>query len=132
MLTNSDYGSAANLRFERLLLERECGLVEARPEPIRLPPEALACYAGRYTHPDADVTLTVDGDRLRIVASGAWPGLEGRVDYPADIAAPIGEHAFLIVEGDGSGTVCDILLHADGSPRFLRRHGRLYDRDERR
>ncbi|MEX1158783.1 MAG: serine hydrolase [Thermomicrobiales bacterium] len=128
MLTNSDYGSAANLRFERLLLEQECGLVEDRPAPIALPAETLARYAGRYTHPDADVTLTVEGDRLRIVARGGWPGLEGRVDYPAEIAAPISDLAFLIVEGDGSGTVCDIIPHADGSPRFLRRHGRLYDR----
>lgn len=127
MLTNSDYGSAANLRFERWLLERECELSEERPTPITLPAADLARFAGRYTHPDADVTLTVEGDRLRIVARGGWPGLEGRVDYFADIAAPISDLAFLIVEGDGAGTVCDIIPRADGSPRFLRRHGRLYD-----
>jgi CubicO group peptidase (beta-lactamase class C family) len=128
MLTNSDYGSAANLRFDRWLLEHESGLIEERPDPITLPAETLANYAGRYTHPDADITLTVEGDRLRIVATGGWPGVEGWIDYPADIAAPISEHAFLVVEGDGTGTVCDIIPNADGTPRFLRRHGRLYDR----
>jgi len=128
MLTNSDYGSAANTVFDRWLLDHECGLVEERPAPITLPAEALTRYAGRYMHPDADVTLTVEGDRMRIVATGGWPGVEGRIDYPADVAAPISDRAFLVVEGDGAGTVCDIITHADGSPRFLRRHGRLYDR----
>lgn len=128
MLTNSDYGSAANLRFERLLLEQECGLSEEQPTPITLAAGDLVRYSGRYTHPDADVTLSVEGERLRIVATGGWPGIEGTVEYPADIAVPISDRAFLIVEGDGAGAVCDMILNADGSPRFLRRHGRLYDR----
>jgi CubicO group peptidase (beta-lactamase class C family) len=128
MLTNSDYGSAANLRFERFLLEHECGLNDTLPEPVTLPSETLATYAGRYTHPDADITLTAEGDRVRVVMTGGWPGVEGRIDYPADIAAPISDNAFLVVEGDGSTTSFDIIPHADGTPRFLRRHGRLYER----
>ena len=91
---------------------------------VRASQSGNATYAAAHT----DVTLTVEGNRLRIVATGGWPGIEGRVDYPADIAAPISEHAFLIVEGDSTGTVCDIITNSDGSPRFLRRHGRLYDR----
>ncbi|HEX5165515.1 MAG TPA: serine hydrolase [Thermomicrobiales bacterium] len=128
MLTNSDYGSNANLRFDRFLLEQECGLVEQQPKPVSVPAGTLERYAGRYTHPDADITLTVEGDRLRIVATGGWPGIEGRVDYPPDYAAPISDTAFLIVEGDSTGTVCDMILHSDGTPRFLRRGGRLHDR----
>lgn len=128
MLTNSDYGSAANLVIERVLLEQVCDLSDAPPTPIVLPSEELARVAGRYTHPDADVTLTVEDDRLRIVATGGWPGVDGRVQYPPDVAVPISDLAFLIVEGDGVGTVVDIIPHADGSPRFLRRGGRLYDK----
>jgi CubicO group peptidase (beta-lactamase class C family) len=127
ILTNSGRGTSAIRPIERWLLEHACGLHVADPPLVELAPATLARYAGQYTHPDADITLTVADDGLRLEARSSWPGVEGRIDLPPEQLAPIGEREFLIEEGERAGNRIDVILHADGAPRFLRMGGRLYD-----
>ena len=131
MLTNGSNGAAVYNRVERHLLA-EAGAPRVDPQEGRLPGAAMANLAGRYHAPGGDITVGADGDRL-VIDTAVRNALTG-AEYaaPTRRAAAIGDTEFVIKDTEMEGSRFDFLLHPDGTPRFLRLGGRLYDRVEAR
>ena len=93
-----------------------------------LPAAAMPNLAGRYPAPGGAITVGADGDRL-VIATAVRNALTG-AEYaaPTRRAAAIGDTEFVIKDTEMEGSRFDFLLHPDGTPRFLRLGGRLYDR----
>ncbi|MDI3341373.1 MAG: serine hydrolase domain-containing protein [Sphaerobacter sp.] len=128
ILTNSDRGAAAHRDIQRWALAHYLGLKEADPEPISLPEEALARFAGTYKQQHGHTTITVVDGKLRAetVVRSVLTG-EERTMPPIDMA-PIGEREFIVVDGQYKGMRVDFIPAATGDkPRFLRFGGRLGD-----
>jgi CubicO group peptidase (beta-lactamase class C family) len=127
-LTNGSNGSAVNRAIEWHLLRERAKTARSEPERGTLPAEALNGFAGRYHAPGGDIRLSVDGPQLAIdsFVRNALTGAE----YPAPTrhGAPIGDTTFVFVDTEMEGSQFDFLLRSDGSVRFLRMGGRLYDR----
>ncbi len=129
LLTNSGRGEAANHPIERWWLEQELGLrLPDRPR-VALDEAALARLAGRYRGPDTVVELVPDGDGLRLAMTAPGPNGGDPVAWPSETLAPVGEHELLVTSGPGAGERLDVVPDHDGNPRYLRMHGRLFDRD---
>jgi CubicO group peptidase (beta-lactamase class C family) len=125
-LTNGSNGGAINRLVERHLLA-QAGIPRTDPQEGRLPEAALAGFAGRYHSPGGDITITSDGLQLAIdtFARNALTGVEYQA--PTRHAVPIGDTEFVIKDTEVEGSRFDFLLHKDGTIRFLRMGGRLYD-----
>jgi CubicO group peptidase (beta-lactamase class C family) len=126
-LTNGSSGGAINRAIERHILAA-AGTPRQDPEVGTLPEAAIERFAGRYHSPGGDVTITAANSRLTIdtFARNALTG--GEYQAPTRQAAPIADHEFVILDTDMEGSRFDFLLNSDGSVRFLRIGGRLYDR----
>ena len=74
------------------------------------------------------MTIGAANSRLTIetFARNALTGAEYQA--PTRMAAPIADQEFMILDTDMEGSRFDFLLNSDGSVRFLRIGGRLYDR----
>lgn len=130
VLTNSARGAAAYGQIIKWALEHYCGLKDTDPEPIELPAEELEQYAGNYSQPLADITVSVDGGTIRIdaVAKSALADKEEDTPQPPVHAAPVGDDRFIITEGARKGGLVDFIRNQDGSIRFIRYGGRVSDR----
>ena len=129
-LTNGARGWAANHAIHDWALAHYRGLRRQEPEPIQLPPEELAVFAGRYENPHAKATVVPQDGKLRVemVALDLESGKEET--QPPITLAPIGPLEFVVEEGEYAGMRTDF-IPADGNgttPRFLRFGGRLADR----
>jgi CubicO group peptidase (beta-lactamase class C family) len=132
LLTNGSGGAAANRAAETWLLKRYAGLRRRDPDPIPLPDERLARFAGRYEQPLSAITVTVADGRLRFDVISKNPFTDRRIHQLPYHAVPVGERRFLIVDGEAAGGVVDFLLNEDGTVRFIRSGGRLADPVEAR
>lgn len=130
MLTNSARGAAFNDRVETWALEHELGLTRAELPKVKISPEALRRYAGHYTQPQAEFTVSVDGGGLRVQPESISPLTGKRTTPPAFRMAAIGEHEFVITSGDAEGRRVDFFGNGGDTdlPRFIRVHGRLAER----
>jgi hypothetical protein len=129
VLTNSSRGSTlgdrvAGWAFEHFLELRMPSFVS-----IALPDEALAHFAGRYRTPESEATFTVEDGGLCCVAKDIDPARDDEQIYPPSLLKPLSEREFVVVtQGENEGAHIDFIEANDGTIRFLRMDGRLYDR----
>ena len=126
MLTNGSNGAAVYRLVERHLLE-QAGAPRVDPSAIELPDAAVQRFAGRYHSPGGDVTVAAQNGGLTVdmFARNAITGTE--YQPPTRHAVAIASNEFLVTDTDVEGSRFDFVLHGDGSVRFLRMGGRLYD-----
>jgi hypothetical protein len=86
----------------------------------------LAKFAGKFTTPIAEATVTVSGDELQVEQLQEGPGGKW-VPAPVAHAVPVGPAEFLIVDGPLEGATFDYILDAGGQIRFRRAGGRLQE-----
>jgi hypothetical protein len=126
MLTNGSNGSAVYRVVERHLLQ-QAGAPRVDPARVAMDDSALRSFAGRYHSPGGDVTVAVENGGLTVdtFARNALTGVEYQT--PTRHAMPIGANEFMITDTDLEGSRLDFVKRADGSVRFLRSGGRLYE-----
>jgi CubicO group peptidase (beta-lactamase class C family) len=130
VLTNSGRGAAAYGEVIKWALEHYCGLKDTDPEPVELSADELQQFAGKYSQPLADITVSVDGGTIRLdaVAKSALSDTDEDKPQPPVHAAPVGDDRFVITEGARAGGLVDFIRNQDGSIRFIRYGGRVSDR----
>lgn len=129
VLTNSARGGVLGDRVAEWALGPYLRVVAPRPEPMSLADNALARFAGRYSVEDEEVTLTVDDGGLRRLVKGIDPISGGEQTHPPNLLLPLSQREFVVVtQGENEGSQIDFIEGDDGSIRFLRMDGRLYDR----
>ncbi len=130
-LTNSGRGSVLGDRVAEWALDRVLGLRAPSPVLISLSDEALARFAGRYRLAVDDeevVAITVADGGLRCVMKESDPVTQSEQTYPPDLLRPTAEREFVVVTQDeNEGSRIDFIERGDGSIRFLRMGGRLYE-----
>ena len=82
VVTNSERGGALNVHVLRAAMEAYFGVAPQGRSPMTLAPSALAEYVGTYHRQAQDVSVTADGDALRIDVTPRMPGLTGKVAPP--------------------------------------------------
>ena len=140
VLTNSNTGSHLAEAVTNRVLEQALGLRRTAPTSLPLPDSALQRFAGRYRRPGNDLTVTIANGGLRLAWSSsnvftkeALPATVMRAD-PVAAALPLTGAVdtssqlprFLLRDGPLGGQTVDILPEEDGTVRFLRMDGRLY------
>jgi CubicO group peptidase (beta-lactamase class C family) len=130
ILTNSGRGAAAYRQIIDWVLDEHLGFSKPDPEVVMLEPDKLAEYAGHYSQPLADITLSVDGQGLRMetVAKSALADTAEDRKLPPVHLDPLGGDRFRVSEGAQQGGIVDFFRHLDGSIRFVRTGGRVSDR----
>ena len=127
VLTNSGRGAAAHRDITDWALAHDLGLERAEPAPVTLPAERLAWFAGRYHQPNADVSVSVQGDTLRADIVSHSPLSDKETKLPPITLAPIGEREFVVTDGEMKGSRVEFIPTASDAPRFIRYGGRLAD-----
>lgn len=131
ILTNSGRGSVLGDRVAEWALDHALGLRAASPTPIALPDDTLARFAGRYllaVDDEEEAVITVAYGGLRRVMKELNPVTQTELIYPPNLLRPIAEHEFVVVTQDeNEGSRMDFIERGDGSIRFLRMGGRLYE-----
>jgi CubicO group peptidase (beta-lactamase class C family) len=129
ILTNSGRGGVLGDRVAEWALDNFVSLRAPKPEPISLPDDALARFAGRFRGQDGEVAFTVEAGGLGRVIKETDP-IDYRVQtYPSNLLRPISEREFVVVTQDeNEGSQVDFIEGDNGAIRFLRMDGRLYDR----
>jgi len=130
VLTNSGRGAAAYREITKWAFEHYLGLTKEEPEAIAMDDDALAEYAGSYSQPLADVTLSVEdgGLKLETVSKSALADTDEDRKAPPVHLEPLGNDRFRVTAGAGAGSLVDFFRHDDGSIRFVRVGGRVSDR----
>ena len=130
ILTNSGRGAACYREIVAWAFENYLGLTKPEPEAISLSDEALSEYAGSYSQPLADVSLTVNdgGLRMEVVSKSALADTEEDQPAPPVQLEPLGDDKFRVTEGAAAGMLVDFFRNPDGSLRFVRVGGRVSDR----
>lgn len=130
MLTNSARGAAFNDRVETWALEHELGLTRPELPKVKVAPASLERFAGQYTQPQAEYSISIDDGGLRVRPESISPLTGKRTTPPAFTMAPVGENQFVITSGDAEGRRIDFFGNGGeaDAPRFVRVHGRLAER----
>ncbi len=130
ILTNSGRGATMYKEVVEERLAERFSLRQPKPQPITLPAEALARFAGVYRQPNGRVTLTATADSLRCEMTFRDVLNDREETFPPEDLRPISEREFIVVTpGENAGERVDFLLDGDGRPRFLRMGGRLNERE---
>jgi len=125
ILTNHAAGVAAHTEIARVALERLLGIRDVLPPTIALPDDALARFAGKYSHRLGDVTLSVRDGGYDVTRVNRNPfSLAETVGDPFRLE-PVAERVFLASGGGTDRSYADVIQNDDGSVRFLRIGGRL-------
>jgi len=131
ILTNSGRGSVLGDRVAEWALDHALGLRATSLTPIALSDGALACFAGRYrlaVDDEEEAAITVADGGLRRVMKEIDPVTQTELTYPPNLLRPIAEREFVAVTQDeNEGSRIDFIERGDGSMRFLRMGGRLYE-----
>jgi CubicO group peptidase (beta-lactamase class C family) len=127
--TNSGQGRLAIDPIEEWILERELGLVKPDPEVIDLSGEDLQRLAGRYISPLGEVTVDVQDGSLRLAVKSVEPENDTTIELPKRVAQPVSRDRFVVLDGPFKGEVINFFPRGVETPTFLRRHGRLFDRE---
>jgi len=128
ILTNSGRGGVLGDHVAAWAPDHFLDLRAPVAEPISLPDDALARFAGRYRAQDEEVTLTVEDGQLRRVVKETDP-ISGREQTsPPNLLKPLSDRQFVVVTQDeNEGAQIDFIEGNGGAIRFLRMDGRLYD-----
>lgn len=126
-LTNSGRGAAAYREVVKLALSEYCALAKPESEHVSLPAGDLAAYAGHYSQPAADITVSQEGEGLKIevVRKSLLADDPNDRRDPAVFAAPIGNDAFVITAGPTAGSKVGFIRGDGGALRFIRIGGRV-------
>jgi len=131
ILTNSGRGSVLGDRVAEWALDHVLGLRAPSPQPIALPDDALARFAGRYrlaVDDEEEAAITVADGGLRRVMKEIDAVTQTELTYPPNLLRPIAAREFVVVtQGENEGSRMDFIERGDGSMRFLRMGGRLYE-----
>lgn len=131
ILTNSGRGGVLADRAAEWALDHLLDLRAPGHTTIALPNDALARFAGRYRLAVDDMeelAITVADGGLRCVMKETDPTTGSEEVYPPDLLRPIAAREFVVVtKGENEGAQIDFIERGDGSIRFLRRGGRLYE-----
>ena len=92
IVTNSGSGGALNAHVLRAAMEAYLGVAPLRPSPMTLAPSALTEYVGNYHRQFQEVSVTADGDALRIDVTPKMPDSTGKVPPPPP-SRRVGFHA---------------------------------------
>jgi CubicO group peptidase (beta-lactamase class C family) len=103
------------------------------PQPLEVPEEELAVFAGDYSRPFADISLGILGGRLigQLIEKMGFPDK----DIPPSSQPPpftlglVEEDRLMILDGPMKSSLVDIIRKVDGSIGWLRA-GRLHKRIE--
>ncbi len=130
VLTNSERGAAAYREIIDWSLDQHLGFEKPRVEAVKLDTDALSEFAGQYSQPLVDITLTVEGDGLRLeaVRKSALADTDEDKMMPPAYLEPLSNDKFRITNGANAGYVVDFFRHPNGSIRFVRVGGRVSDR----
>lgn len=131
ILTNSGRGGVLADRVAEWALDHVLGLRASSLQPIALSDAALARFAGRYrlaVDEVEEVTITVADGGLCCMKKESDPSTGSEYIYPPDLLRPIAAREFVVVTQDeNEGAQMDFIERDDGSIRFLRMGGRLYE-----
>jgi CubicO group peptidase (beta-lactamase class C family) len=133
VLTNADQGAVIARDVTRWALKEYVGVEITEPEPLEVPVEELAAYAGYYRGWFSDAELGVLAGRL-------VGQIFDKRGFPSDDAAPspppppmsfavCGDDRLMIMDGPGKDGKVDVVRHPDGSVGWLRLGRRLLVRD---
>ncbi len=129
ILTNGDDGWAVNSAINEWALRAHLGLRYPRAEPIELTDEHIATMAGTYESEMAVLTISPDDGALRIDAKTRISPLSPEEkELPPTWISPISDREAISTAGATAGTRTDFIAGPDGSTRFARLGGRLYDK----
>jgi CubicO group peptidase (beta-lactamase class C family) len=131
IFTNSLRGGAAIRPIERWMLQNFAGLTETDPAVIELPQDQLARFAGTYSNRNAQITVSAQNGGLRLQSRSLTiqnPDAEPVVYPPVDYQ-PVGAKEFMATKGDHEGNRLDFIENPDGSIRFIRTGGRVFNRE---
>lgn len=123
IVTNAGSGGNLNASVLRAVMEDFLGVPEALPERMTMTSGSLQEYAGTYRRQFADVTVSVDGDVLKLETKPKMPGLDGKVP-PTGPPQRLGFYAkdkLLRIDGPGKGTPAgEFVRGQDGTVAWLR------------
>lgn len=130
VLTNSARGGVVGDRVAAWALDHVLGLRTPEPALVSLAHGALARFAGRYRTEDGEAAaFTVEDGGLRRVITEIDPVSHRELAYPPNQLNPLSEREFVVVTQDeNEGSRVDFIERDDGTIRFVRMDGRLYDR----
>jgi hypothetical protein len=130
IVTNAGRGGTLNTNVLRVAMDAYFGIAPSRPSRMTVDAAALAEYAGTYRRQFADVTVTVDGDALKLQTTPKMPGLDGKVP-PLPPPQRVGFHQkdrVLSLDGPNAGEPGgEFVRDADGRVAWLRA-GRIHRR----
>ncbi|HEY7124237.1 MAG TPA: serine hydrolase domain-containing protein [Ktedonobacterales bacterium] len=128
ILTNSSRGCVLGDRVAEWALDHLLDLRVPRPVPIVLPDDALARFVGRYRTSESEAVLSIQEGGLRCVIKESDQDPDQEQTYPPILLKPLSEREFVVVTQDeNEGAQVDFIERDDGTIRFLRMDGRLYD-----
>ena len=132
ILTNSGRGAAAYQEIVKWSLDHYVNLRKPDQPAIELSPDTLAEYAGSYSQPLTDLTLTVSNGGLQIdaVSKSALADTDEDQTLPPRQLEPLGNDRFRVRDGAMKGSLVNFFRNDDGSIRFVRVGGRVSDRVE--
>lgn len=122
VLTNSTAGARLSRELLDWALAAYLGVERSDPEPLPLTAEQLREYAGEYRSDTAEITITVEGERLsaqvridEATKERLRPILGEVPDEPPAPLAILPDDGFLVVDGKGKG----------GRGTFVRENGEI-------
>jgi hypothetical protein len=125
-LTNGSRGSAVYREIEDFVLKERAGL-QREPKLQAAPGSDLATCAGTYQAPGGVLTVEHAGEGLLMhidqrsaITLAPSPRLSVH-------AVAVGGDEFRVTDTEMTGSLFDFVRHGDGSIRFLRFGGRLYE-----
>jgi CubicO group peptidase (beta-lactamase class C family) len=129
VLTNGNGGRGLGRALGAWFLEQYAGMRGLEPEPIALPEDELAPFAGHYRSPTSEIDVSVVDGGLQVDMVTTSPLTKQEVTMPPQRMAPVGGRRFILTDGESVGERVDFIGDGD-RPTFMRFHGRLIDRVE--
>jgi hypothetical protein len=128
IVTNAGRGGTLNTHVTRAVMETYLGVTWSPPSRMTVAADALQEYAGTYRRQFADISVTVDGDALKLQTTPKMPGLDGKVPPPPP-PQRAGFHAkdrLLALDGPNAGEAGgEFVRDASGRLAWLR-SGRIH------
>jgi CubicO group peptidase (beta-lactamase class C family) len=123
IVTNSGRGGALNTHVARAAMDAYLGIPYAPPSRMAVSAAALQEYTGTYARPFADVTVTVQGDALKLQVTPKMRGLDGKVSPagPPQSMGLLAKDRLLQLDGPNAGEPGgEFIRDANGQVAWLR------------
>jgi CubicO group peptidase (beta-lactamase class C family) len=124
IVTNSGRGGVLNTHVARAAMDEYLGIPYTPPSRMEMSTAALQEYTGTYARPYADVTVTVQGDALKLQVTPKMRGLDGKVSPagPPQSMALLAKDRLLQLDGPNAGERGgEFIRDANGRVAWLRR-----------